>query len=76
MNAHKWVMGAPVAKYNDDGSVSKYVMKFVCTVCGTEVRLGRPNSLVSFDLPLPDEMRDNHIDADCDMTQVRQVMES
>jgi hypothetical protein len=73
---HQWVLGAVSTTIDGPSDVISYFLPFACTKCGTTLRLKRPKSLVSFNLPFPEELRDNKINVDCDLTQVRQVMES
>jgi len=81
VSEHQWILGAISTKKirsslpNVD-EIIDYFLPFACAKCGTKLRLRRSKSMTTFDQPFPEEMRDNKVDVDCDITQVRQIMES
>ena len=74
MNEHRWVGGA-ISTKTEGGEIVAYFVPFACIVCGTTFRVKRSAAMTPF-MPLPEELRDSQVDADCDLSQVRQVMES
>lgn len=77
MSEHRWVLGSIGVKYNSEvREPTDYFLPFACTKCGARLRLRRPKSMIIFDQPLPEEIKNNRIEIDCEMMLIRHIMES
>jgi len=74
VNEHRWVCGA-ISTKTEDGEIVAYFVPFACMICGTTLSIKRSKAMTPF-MPLPEELQNGQVDADCDLSQVRQVMES